>query len=64
MKQLQDGETIHTALTNSPDPQAFQVRERKKIETKHLCSSAGSSVVNAAGNAGELPPESDGEKTD
>ena len=26
MKQLQDGEAIHAALTNSPDPQAFQAR--------------------------------------
>ena len=25
VKQLQDGEAIHTALANSPDPQALQV---------------------------------------
>ena len=36
MKQLQDGEAIHTALTNSPDPQVFQVRERKKMKL-HIC---------------------------
>ena len=28
VKQLQDGEAIHTALTNSPDPLAFQVTHR------------------------------------
>ncbi len=31
IKQLQDGEEIHTALTNAPDPAAFQVSKHDTI---------------------------------
>ena len=36
IKQLQDGEEIHTALTNAPDPAAFQVSHHSDDKATYI----------------------------